>query len=219
MRELPAVALRLLLAAASLAGVVTQFVIAVRTDFGLVNFFSYFTTLSNIFASVIFIVGAIRILRRTPSTPLWEAMRGSAVVYMAFVGVVFNTLLGDADLGGLLPWVNVVHHMLMPLAVVLDWLFLPPRSRVSVRTALIWVVVPVTYTVYSVARGAVVGFYCYPFFNPAAVGGYGGVALYCAALLAAFVVLAVVIRALGNALSRREHNRTTPPEAVAQTSS
>ena len=203
MRDLLAIVLRLLFAAASIAGVVTQFVIAVETDFGLVNFFSYFTTLSNLFASVVFIVGAVRVIRKTPGGVRWEAVRGASVVYMAFVGIVFNTLLGNADLGGLLPWVNVVHHMLMPLVVVIDWLLLPPRVRVSLRTALLWVLVPVAYTVYSVVRGAIVGFYCYPFFNPAAVGGYGGVAIYCVALLAAFIVLALAIRAIGNALNRR----------------
>ena len=37
----------------------------------------------------------------------------------------------------------------------------------------------------------------------AAVGGYGGVAAYCAGLLVAFILLALVIRLVGNALSRR----------------
>ena len=203
MRVFVAIALRVLLTVASLAGVVTQLVIAIRTDFGLVNFFSYFTTLSNLFASAVFIADTIRILRGAPDSARWEAVRGASVVYMAFVGIVFNTLLSDADLGGLLPWVNVVHHLLMPLVVVIDWMLLPPRVRISLRTALLWVVVPVVYTAYSVIRGALVGFYCYPFFNPAAVGGYGGVALYCVVLLAVFVVLALVIRAIGNAFTRR----------------
>lgn len=89
-----------------------------------------------------------------------------------------------------------------------EWLLLPPRFRLSLRTAFLWVVVPVVYTVYSVVRGALVGFYCYPFFNPSAVGGYGGVAVYCVLLLAAFIVLALVIRAVGNALQRRAEART-----------
>jgi hypothetical protein len=201
MRDNLAVALRLLLAALSLAGVVFQLIIAIRTDFGLVNFFSYFTNLGNLFASAVFIIGAVRILRRTPSSAAWEAVRGASVVYMAFIGIVFNTLLSDADLG-LEPWVNLVHHTLMPIAVVVDWLLLAPRVRLAMRIAWLWVIVPVAYSIYSIVRGAVIGFYCYPFFNPGAVGGYGGVALYCAALLAGFIVLALAVRAIGNALAR-----------------
>ncbi|WP_423920599.1 Pr6Pr family membrane protein [Frigoribacterium sp. 2-23] len=203
MKTWATIAARLVFAAASIAGVITQLVIAVQTDFGLVNFFSYFTTLGNLFASVVFVVGAIRLMRGTPGGAAWQAVRGASVVYLAFIGIVFNTLLLGADLGGLMPWVNVVHHMLMPLVVVIDWLVWPPTRRLSVRIALLWVVVPVVYTVYSLVRGAAVGFYCYPFFNPAAVGGYGGVAAYCAALLVAFVALAFAVRAAGNALGRR----------------
>ncbi|RKR74943.1 Pr6Pr family membrane protein [Frondihabitans australicus] len=215
MRHTLAVVLRLAAAAASVAGVITQLVIAVQTHFGLVDFFSYFTTLSNLFGSVVFVVGAVAILRSRPLGPRWEAIRGASVVYLAFVGIVFNTLLANADLGGLKPWVNVVHHMVMPLVVVIDWLLLPPATRVRWRTAWLWVIVPVAYTVYSVVRGAIVDFYCYPFFNPARVGGYGGVALYCVVLLAAFIVLAIAVRAVGNALSGR--GRSAVREADATT--
>lgn len=126
----------------------------------------------------------------------WESVRGASVVYMAFVGVVFNTPLVDVDLGGLLPWINTVHRLVVPLAVVIDWLVFPPRGRVSLPTAFLWVTVPIVYTVYSVTRGAIVDFYCYPFFDPAAVGGYGGVAIYSAALLVTFVAL--LVRAVGH---------------------
>ena len=221
------VVLRLVFAAASVAGVITQLVIAVQTDFGVVSFFSYFTTLGNLFASVVFVVGAVWLLGARGAAgagsgagtagagsgagqggaglggPAWQTVRGASVVYMAFVGIVFNTLLVGADLGGLLPWVNVVHHMLMPLVVVIDWLVWPPTRRITRRVALLWVIVPVVYTVYTLVRGAIVDFYPYPFFNPAASGGYGGVAAYCAALLVAFVLLAFGVRALGNALGRR----------------
>lgn len=44
-----------------------------------------------------------------PSSRGWEVVRGASVVYLAFVGLVFNTLLVGADLGELVPWVNVVH--------------------------------------------------------------------------------------------------------------
>lgn len=210
MRLTIAVILRLAAAAASVAGVIAQLVIAVQTHFGLVNFFSYFTTLSNLFASVVFVVGAVAILRRRSMGARWEAVRGASVVYMAFVGIVFNTLLGDADLGGLMPWVNVVHHMVMPLVAVIDWLILPPAMRLAWRTAWLWVIVPVAYTAYSLVRGAIVGFYCYPFFNPARVGGYGGVAVYCLVLLVAFIVLAVAVRAVGNALGSRRRALAGP---------
>lgn len=201
-------AVRLALAAASVAGVVTQVVLSVQVGFSLVSVFSYFTILSNLFASAVFVIGAVRLLRGTPSSRGWEVTRGASVVYLAFVGLVFNTLLAGADLGELLPWVNVVHHMLVPAAVVIDWFVDRPRYRQPFSMVWAAAIIPAVYTAYTLVRGALIGFYPYPFFNPARVGGYGGVALYCVALLIGFLVLALLTRATGNAMARR----TAAPE-------
>ncbi|CAN5204343.1 hypothetical protein BH11ACT2_BH11ACT2_00910 [soil metagenome] len=56
---------------------------------------------------------------------------------------------------------------------------------------------------HSVVRGAVVGFYYSPFFNPGAVSGYGGVALCCVVLHVAFLLRALGVRTLGNVPGRR----------------
>lgn len=188
---------RLALAALSLAGVVTQLVIAATSGFGVVNFFSYFTILSNILASVVFIVSAVRLLRGSEPSEGDVAIRGASVVYMLFVGVVFTTLLRDVELGGLQPWINTVHHYVMPLAVVLDWMLWPPKRVISVRTALLYLLFPAAYTVYSLVRGPIAGFYPYPFFNPVQPGGYSTVALYCLGMLIAFLLVALLIRWLG----------------------
>lgn len=204
------VVVRCALAVLSIAGVVTQTVVAIRIGFDVVSVFSYFTILGNLFASAVFLVAAYRDVTRAPSTPMWEAVRGANCVYLAFVGIVFNTILVGSDLGPLVPWVNVVHHMLVPAAVVADWLLFPPRSRLAVRWAWWTVVVPAAYTAYTLIRGPIAGFYPYPFFNPARVGGYGGVATYCAVLLVVFVLLAFGVRAAGNALGARAARRARP---------
>lgn len=208
------ITLRLVLAALSVAGVVTQFVIAVQTHFGITDFFSYFTTLANLFGSVVFVVGPVRLLRRSADDEVAPAVRGASVLYLAFVGIVFNTLLVGADLGGLQPWVNVVHHMVMPLAVVVDWLVWPPRRRLGWGVLAPWMAFVAAYVAYSLVRGAVTGFYAYPFFNPGAVGGYGGVTLYCLAMLVGFVVLALLVRWSGNAFGARRAAPSTPPHAT-----
>jgi len=52
------------------------------------------------------------------------------------------------------------------------------------------------------ARGAIVGWYPYPFLNPANVGGYGGVAAYVIGIMVVFVVAAGSLFTLGNKLNR-----------------
>ena len=48
---------RLLFGLLTLAAIVTQLVIHIQHRFDVVNYFGYFTNLSNIFASVVFLIG------------------------------------------------------------------------------------------------------------------------------------------------------------------
>lgn len=194
-----AVVFRFVFAALALFAVAVQFfAVTVPKGQSVVNFFSYFTNLSNIIIGVVLIVSAARLISGRAPTVGDTAVRGASVVYIVFVGIVFNTLLRDVELGDLIPWVNAIVHFVIPVAGLLDWLIWPPRNRLPFRVTFIWMSFPVVYVAYSLIRGAITGFYPYPFFNPSAVGGYGGVALYCLALVIGFFVLAVIVRFLGN---------------------
>jgi hypothetical protein len=204
-----AIVFRLLFGALSLAAVGAQFfLVQIPSGDGILNFFSLFTYLATIFIGVVFIISAVRLIRnRTQVSASEAAIRGAAVVYIVFVGLVFNTILRDVPIGGLLPWVNAVCHFILPIAGLFDWLVWPPRRRIPLATAFWWVSFPLVYTVYSLVREAVTGWYPYPFFHPAAVGGYGGVALYCAGMLVGFLVLALLLRWVANALGARRDAR------------
>lgn len=195
-----AIVFRLVFAALSLTAVGVQFfAVTIPQGHSILNFFCYFTNLSNILISIVFIVSAVRLItKHTEPSASDAAIRGGAVVYIVFVGIVFNTLLADTDLGELIPWVNVIVHMVVPIAGLADWIIWPPRHRLPFRVALWWMIWPAAYSIFSVSRGAVDGFYPYPFFNPAVSGGYGGVALWCLALVVTFFVLAVLVRGVGN---------------------
>ncbi len=195
--------LRLFFGLLTLAAIITQLTIQVQLGFSVVNFFSYFTNLSNIFALVVLLMSAIFLVQRRELTPTFELVRGASVVGMALVGIVFGVLLRDEDLGSLLPWVNFVLHYVMPVVMVADWLYQPPKTRLVFAQTWVWLIFPFLYLVYSLIRGSVVGFYAYPFFNPAKVGGYGGVTLYCVAILVVFLILIWLIMLLGNWRRRR----------------
>ena len=186
----------------TLTAIIVQLTIHISNGFVLLNFFSYFTNLSNIFASVVFIVGAIALVTFREPTPTQDVIRGASVVAMAVVGVVFSLLLRNEDLGTLLPWVNFIVHFLMPIVVVVDWLAQPPKSHITFRQTLYWLIYPLLYLVYCLIRGAIVGFYPYPFLNPAKIGGYGVVALYCVGIFVLFLVFGLVLQWLGNRLPR-----------------
>ena len=189
---------RLFFGLLTLAAIVTQLTIQVQLHYSIVNFFSYFTNLSNIFAAVVLLISAFYLIQRRDPTATFDLIRGASVVGIALVGIVFGVLLRDEDLGSLLPWVNFVLHYLMPVVMVVDWLYAPPKTRLVFAQTWTWLIFPFLYLVYSLIRGAIVGFYAYPFFNPAKSGGYGGVALYCIAIMVVFLILIWLVMLLGN---------------------
>ena len=202
---------RLFFGLLALVAIGRQLAIQIASGASLVNFFSYFTNLSNIFAAVVLLLGALSLITQREPTVSADIMRGTAVVCMALVGLVFSVLLRNEDLGHLSPWVNIVLHYIMPVVVVAEWLYQPPTTRLVVTQVWLWLIVPALYLAYSLIRGAVVGFYAYPFFNPAKSGGYAGVALYCIAILLAFVLCCWLLMTGGN--KRQRHMSETNARA------
>lgn len=187
---------RLALGLLALAALTTQFVYSARHhDLNPVNFFSYFTNLSNIIGGLVFVYTGLR----RHATPATDWLRGAATIYLATTGIVYHLLLTNADtLGVLIPWVNLVLHLIMPLAAAVDWVARPPAHRLHFGQTWLWLVFPAAYLAYSLTRGAATGWYPYPFLNPAKVGGYGAVAAYSAGILLCLIGLIYGAMWLGN---------------------
>lgn len=192
------IAIQLALAALVTAAITTQLSIHIANGFNVVNFFSFFTNLSNIFAAIMLYIGAYLLIVNKKSR-VYDFFRGASVVFMAVVGVVFSLLLTGVDLGTLLPWVNTTLHYVMPIAVVAYWFIAPPKEFVRLKTAALWLAFPAIYLAYSLIRGATINWYAYPFLNPAQDGGYGAIALYSLFIFILFVVFGLILRWGANA--------------------
>ena len=171
-------------------------------SFNALNFFTFFTILSNLFAAGVLFEGGRRQL--TGATPVPDLWRGAAVVYMSVTYIVFAVLLRDAqeDLNTHVPWVDSVLHRVMPIAVMADWLIAPPLAPITFRRAVVWLGFPVVWTAFTLIRGEIDGRYPYPFLNPAN-GGYGTVALYCVGILGLFLAVIWLTAWAGSALRER----------------
>jgi hypothetical protein len=160
------------------SAVVTE--LAVLSTYGKLvpaNFFSYFTIESNILAFIVFLVSAFYMFAGKKSSKL-DFFRGAATLFMIVTGIVFAVLLSGIEGAKLtaVPWDNAVLHYIIPIAAAIDWIIDPPHRRISFRRGLLWLTYPVVYVVYSLIRGPIVGWYPYPFLDPA-YGGYGKVAV------------------------------------------
>jgi hypothetical protein len=163
------------------------------TGVGTVNFFSYFTILSNISATVTFAVGGIALLLGRRGLP--DGMRGAVTCYMTVTGIIYAVVLRpDAEQAGqLAQWIDDVVHLVMPIAVFVDWLVVPPREKLRYSIVRYWLLFPVAFVTYSLIRGHFVNWYPYPFLDPRG-RGYAHVAVECCliALVIVGVCLAVV---------------------------
>lgn len=156
---------RILVALLCFSAIVTEIVTLIqRGHFVAANFFSFFTIESNLFACTVLLASAIAPV----SSRRLDLFRGASTVFMVTVFVVFAVLLAGLDASVLtaVPWDNTVLHQIVPAAVLVDWLLEPPAERIGLRDAVVWLVVPIVYLTYSLARGAWVGWYPYPFLDP-----------------------------------------------------
>ena len=203
-RRIDLIVSRLLFSLLTLIAVSAQLVVHTRNGLSVVNFFSYFTNLSNLFVAVVMLVGAIHRMQHKEPKPWEDLVRGASVAGIAVVGIVFSVLLRNEEMGLLMPWVNIVTHYVMPIAAIADWLYQPPKSALRLTQIPYWLIFPLLYLFYTVIRGAMIGWYPYPFINPANVGGSSGVLFYSLAIITLFVVVSSVIIVLGNRLKRNE---------------
>lgn len=198
--------LRLIFGLLTLVAIGIQLNIQIGNRQSVVNFFSFFTNLSNLLAALVLLYGAYRATTERAPTPLVDLIRTAAAINMLVVGIVFALLLRDVDLGALLPWINTELHYVMPVFVVGEWLLLPPPSRLGIRQVVLCLLFPIAYLAYVMVRGAIVNWYPYPFLNPEAVGGYDKVALYALGIVGVFLAASWV----ASSISGRRSLSTSP---------
>jgi len=103
-----------------------------------------------------------------------DMWRGASTLYMVITGIVYALLLSglEESLQTPIPWVNFVLHYAFPVIVLLDWFIDRPAYKITLKQGLVWLIFPIAYAIYSLIRGAMTGWYPYPFLNPVIEGGY-----------------------------------------------
>jgi hypothetical protein len=175
------------------------------------NVFSFFTIQSNILAAVTLV--GLEFRHDTTPYRLAAAIRPGVVLYMSMTGIVYAVLLAPvaADVGLTAKWVDMIVHVVAPIAMVADW-FLAPPHRAPVRADIArWLAFPVVWLLYTFVRGPIVDWYPYPFVDPRpdaphAAGSWGMVAV-----MVAIVTVAVVLFALALVWATRRRMRAAAP--------
>jgi hypothetical protein len=167
-----------------------------------INFFSYFTILSNILVATSLTFS----LFGSPSSFFSRTTVQSAIaVYIFIVGLVYNLVLRNiwSPTGWQLVADNLL-HVAVPVLYILYWVIFTPKQALHWKNMLSWLIFPGLYLTYSLLRGSIVDWYPYPFIHAGDLG-YGKVAMN-----SLFVLIAIVIVGLGVIAINRQGKKDLP---------
>jgi hypothetical protein len=163
----------------------------------LVSYTAFFTILTNTGVAL-----ALTAPLLAPESRVGRFFRRPGVVTglaasITLVSLTYELLLRTTySPDGLIFFVDLFLHDLIPISFVLYWWYLSPKGSLSWRDPLAWAVYLVAYAVYTLARGLVLDTYPYPFMDVNELG-YGwvmvnmlGILLVYLALSAGYVALA-----------------------------
>lgn len=165
------------------------------------RFFGYFTILTNLLValSLTAILHGPGYLYRFFSKPV---VKTAIAVYIFIVCLGYNLLLRQLwQPQGLQLIADELLHDVVPLLYVLYWLVFVPKSSLRWRLLPGWLAYPFIYLVYALLRGAIDGFYAYPFINAAEIG-YAAVFQNAFFLLLAFIIVSLLFIQLGRVRKR-----------------
>jgi hypothetical protein len=168
-----------------------------------VNFFSYFTILSNLLAGA-----ALSAPTVAPASPLGRffsapTVRTAVVLYTSVTAATYIVVLQGLWKPEGLQWVaDVTLHYVTPTLFLLDWLIFTPKGTLRASSAAPWLLFPLAFGLYSLARGPLTGFYPYPFLNVTDLG-LGKVLVNMAVMSAFFLAVGLGFVLLDRLLRRR----------------
>lgn len=161
-----------------------------------VEFFSYFTILSNMLAAAALLAPLIAPTRRFAIWAEQSGPRAAITTYLTITAVVYHTMLASQwDPQGLRFVANTILHMVTPLAYLADVALRGGQGEARWIVAAKAMAFPVLFGAWTLVHGALTSFYPYPFLN-VAKRGYSAVALTMVEMSLAFMLVAVIFVAL-----------------------
>ena len=153
----------------------------------IIRFFSYFTILTNLLATIFFTV-RLAGFKKKPFIFLWSPGALTAITsFILIVGLVYQTVLRSIwEPTGLQQLVDELLHTINPLFVLVYWIIFVEKKDLVIKALLSWLWYPIIFLVYTLIRGRFTNFYPYPFLNVDNLG-------YTRVLLNVTIIVAVTL--------------------------
>ncbi len=165
------------------------------------RFLAFFTILTNLIVAVVSTVSVLAPDSAPGRFVDSSNLRAAVLLYISTVGIIYHLILaGLWDPQGWQRIADQLLHTATPVLTALGWLLFDKKTGLSFRALPLFLIYPVGYTLYALARGAGDGFYPYPFIDVNAIG-YPKAFLNIAGLTGAFVIGAGLVILAGKLLA------------------
>ncbi|WP_244466224.1 Pr6Pr family membrane protein [Dyella japonica] len=169
-------------------------------------FLGFYTILSNLLVTSVLTVAATGSRGRLGVFLSRPGVQTAAAMSIVIVSAIYNLMLRQLwSPSGWLLVADVIVHDAMPLLYVGYWWLAVPKGSLRWSQVLVWQSYPAGYFFYVLLRGAVNGWYPYPFLDVRALG-YVQVLADAVGVLAAFIVVALLLVAVGRWQARRQRH-------------
>lgn len=148
-------------------------------DYGKFNILSYFTVQSNFFAYVYLLFASLSVfgVKKTQKIGFNPTIGALVTVYVLVAGITYcaGIPMGltppfkwDTAVHSMSSFIQVYYHMIMPVAVLILWLFPFTDEKLTKKCLALSGIYPLVYSIFSIVRGAFSNpaYYPYPFYNP-----------------------------------------------------
>ncbi len=169
----------------------------------IVRYFTFFTILTNILIAV----GCTVLLLKPGSG--WgrffakNTTLTALTVNIIIVGATYNIILRWLwNPQGLQYVVDELLHLIIPLLFIIFWLVFVPKGGLKWSNIFLWTLYPIAYLVVILIRGALSGYYPYPFVDVTKLG-YPQALLNSGGIAVAFIVIALLFVGIDKLMRRK----------------
>lgn len=167
---------------------------------GLINFFSFFTVLTNTLVVVVLSYALVNRESAAKRFFLAPAVSSGIAASIVVVSLAYNLLLRHLwSPTGFQFIADELLHDVMPLLFVIYWWRCVPKGTLRFKHIGGWVIYPLVYFGYVLLRGHLLGQYQYPFIDVDSLG-YPQVFVNAGGILAGFVLIALAVVGLDKIL-------------------
>ena len=170
---------------------------------GLINFFSFFTVLTN---TLVVVVLSYALVQRDSAAKrffLAPGISSGIAVSIVVVSLAYNLLLRHLwQPEGFQFVADELLHDVMPALFFIFWWRCVPKGSLRFKHIGAWVIYPLVYFAYVLLRGHLLGQYQYPFIDVSTLG-YPQVFVNAGGILLGFVLIALVVVGLDKLIKPR----------------